>query len=130
MLLAFLDVWVATLDRRGAELRHRPALALRRQPQRRGGAGAPSRAAAAHLSRPARDPRPIYIAACLSGLTALGAQVVWTRLLTLLFGATVYAFAIILAVFLAGLGIGSAIAAYMLRRGRNPCAASRGRSSR
>jgi spermidine synthase len=68
---------------------------------------------------PARDPRAIYIAAGLSGLTALGAQVVWTRLLTLLFGATVYAFAIILAVFLAGLGIGSALAAYLLRRGQN-----------
>jgi len=64
--------------------------------------------------------RPVYLAAALSGLTALGAQVVWTRLLTLLFGATVFAFAIILAVFLAGLGIGSAVAAYLLRRGRNP----------
>ncbi|HEY5091263.1 MAG TPA: fused MFS/spermidine synthase, partial [Polyangia bacterium] len=63
--------------------------------------------------------RPIYLAAGLSGLTALGAQVVWTRLLTLLFGATVYAFAIILAVFLAGLGIGSALAARLLRRGQN-----------
>ena len=52
----------------------------------------------------------------LSGLTALGAQVIWTRLLTLLFGATVYAFAIILAVFLAGLGLGSAC-------GRVPAAA-------
>jgi len=71
------------------------------------------------LGGPARDPRAIYIAAGLSGLTALGAQVVWTRLLTLLFGATVYAFAIILAVFLAGLGIGSALAARFLRRGQN-----------
>jgi spermidine synthase len=59
-------------------------------------------------------------AIALSGLTALGAQVVWTRLLTLLFGATVYAFAIILAVFLSGLGVGSAAAAKMLRRGLSP----------
>jgi spermidine synthase len=64
--------------------------------------------------------RALYAAAALSGLTALGAQVVWTRLLTLLFGATVYAFAIILAVFLAGLGIGSAFATLLLRRGANP----------
>lgn len=63
--------------------------------------------------------RAVYVAAGLSGLTALGAQVVWTRLLTLLFGATVYAFAIILAVFLAGLGIGSALATALLRRGAN-----------
>jgi len=78
------------------------------------------------LGGPARDPRAIYIAAGLSGLTALGAQVVWTRLLTLLFGATVYAFAIILAVFLAGLGIGSALAARFLRCTRST---SSGRSS-
>jgi spermidine synthase len=64
--------------------------------------------------------RAIYLAAGLSGFTALGAQVVWTRLLTLLFGATVYAFSIILAVFLAGLGLGSGLAAYVLRRGQNP----------
>ena len=66
------------------------------------------------------DVRIIYLGTALSGLTALGGQVVWTRLLTLLFGATVFAFAIILAVFLAGLGIGSAAAAGMLRRGLSP----------
>ena len=44
-----------------------------------------------------------------TGLTALGAEVVWTRLLSLLFGATTYAFSVILAVFLIGLGIGSVV---------------------
>jgi spermidine synthase len=34
-----------------------------------------------------------------SGAAALGAEVVWTRLLTLTFGPTVYAFAMVLAVF-------------------------------
>jgi spermidine synthase len=63
--------------------------------------------------------RAVFLAVGLSGLTALGAQVVWTRLLTLLFGATVYAFSIILAVFLAGLGIGSAWASSLLRRGQD-----------
>jgi len=52
--------------------------------------------------------RSIYAVIALSGLCALGAEVVWTRLLSLMLGATVYAFSIILAVFLAGLGIGSA----------------------
>src|SRR5262249_41644465 len=41
-----------------------------------------------------------YLAIALSGACALGAEVVWTRLLSLLFGATVYTFSIILAVFL------------------------------
>ena len=53
-------------------------------------------------------------------MTALGAQVLWTRLLTLLFGATVYAFSIILAVFLGGLGIGAVIAARLIARGSSP----------
>ena len=39
----------------------------------------------------------------------LGAEVVWTRQLSLLFGASVYTFSLILAVFLAGLGIGGLV---------------------
>jgi spermidine synthase len=39
----------------------------------------------------------------------MAGEVVWTRLLALLFGATVYTFAIVLAVFLIGLGLGSAV---------------------
>src|SRR5687768_15409711 len=51
----------------------------------------------------------IYTAIGLSGLTALGSEVLWTRTLSLLFGATTYTFSLILAVFLLGLGIGSSI---------------------
>ena len=40
---------------------------------------------------------PVYITIALSGFTALGAEVVWTRLLGLMLGATVYAFSLILA---------------------------------
>lgn len=58
---------------------------------------------------------PIYLTIALSGATALGAQVVWTRLLGMMFGATVYAFSVILAVFLVGLGIGSALGSLVLR---------------
>lgn len=58
---------------------------------------------------------PLYATIALSGAAALGAEVVWTRLLGLLLGATVYTFSIILAVFLFGLGIGSATAAFLLR---------------
>ena len=56
---------------------------------------------------PAEVSRLVYIAIALSGLTALGSEVVWTRMLSLLFGATTYTFSLILAVFLVGLGIGS-----------------------
>ena len=58
----------------------------------------------------------IYLAIALSGLAALGAEVIWTRLLSLMFGGTVYTFSIILAVFLLGLGIGSSAGAWLSRR--------------
>ena len=69
------------------------------------------------------SPRGVYIAIALSGLTALGAEVVWTRLLSLMFGATTYAFSIILAVFLMGLGIGSVGGSAIARDAKNPRAA-------
>jgi spermidine synthase len=59
--------------------------------------------------------REVYVVIALSGLCALGAEVVWTRLLTLMLGATVYAFSIVLGVFLTGLGIGSAIGSWIPR---------------
>ncbi len=60
----------------------------------------------------------IYVAIGLSGLSALGAEVVWTRLLSLMLGASVYTFSIILAVFLVALGAGSSAGAYIARSSR------------
>ena len=51
----------------------------------------------------------VYVTIALSGACALGAEVVWTRLLGPMLGATVYTFSIILAVFLLGLAIGSGL---------------------
>jgi len=62
----------------------------------------------------------VYLAIGLSGLTALGAEVVWTRMLSLLLGATVYTFSIVLAVFLFGLWAGSGIGSFLLGRFRHP----------
>jgi spermidine synthase len=64
--------------------------------------------------------REVYAAIALSGLTALSAEVVWTRLLALLLGGTVYAFSIILAVFLFGLGVGSMVGSLLARRTARP----------
>ena len=65
-----------------------------------------------------RGPRdwPVIIAIFCSGAAALGAEIVWTRLMGLMFGATVYSFSIILAVFLAGLAIGTAVASSLVKR--------------
>ncbi len=61
-------------------------------------------------------PWAVYASIALSGACALGAEVVWTRLLGLLLGATVYTFSIILAVFLIGLGIGSSAGSLLARQ--------------
>jgi spermidine synthase len=66
------------------------------------------------------DSWPVYVTIGLSGLTALGAEVVWTRQLSLMFGATVYTFSLILAAVLAGLGIGSSIGSAMSRNLARP----------
>lgn len=62
----------------------------------------------------------IYVAIGLSGVTALGSEVLWTRTLSLLFGATTYTFSLILAVFLFGLGIGSSVGAAIGGRTTRP----------
>ncbi len=58
----------------------------------------------------------IYLAIALSGTAALGAEVIWTRLLSLMLGGTVYTFSLILAVFLVGLGIGSGLGSLIADR--------------
>jgi spermidine synthase len=68
----------------------------------------------------AQNNLPVYLAIALSGLCALGAEVIWTRLLSLLLGPTVYAFSVILAVFLVGLGIGSGAGSFLAREIRQP----------
>ena len=85
-------------------------------------------AVVAHAAEPVGSawPRPlsgttlVYVAIALSGLTALGAEVVWTRLLSLLLGPTVYTFSIILAVFLLGLWAGSSAGSSLARRLERP----------
>ena len=62
----------------------------------------------------------VYLAIALSGFCALSAEVVWTRLLSLLLGATVYTFAIILSVYLVGLGIGTCLGSFLARGTARP----------
>jgi len=68
----------------------------------------------------APDSWPVYATIALSGSCALGAEVIWTRLLSLMLGPTVYTFSIILAVFLVGLGIGSSFGSFLTRGRARP----------
>ena len=63
---------------------------------------------------------PVYVTIGLSGMSALGAEVVWTRLLSLILGATTYTFSLIIAAFLVGLGIGSSVGSMIARSVTNP----------
>jgi spermidine synthase len=79
----------------------------------------PGEAAKEEAERP-RETHVVYVAIALSGLTALAAEVIWTRNLSLLFGGTVYAFSLILAVFLLGLGLGSSFGSALAHRTAQP----------
>ena len=70
--------------------------------------------------KPSSDAGLVYVAIALSGFCALAAQVIWTRLLSLLFGASTYTFSLILAVFLIGLGIGSSLGSIIAKSIERP----------
>lgn len=68
-------------------------------------------------------PRPdltrfALIIACLSGLTGLGYEVAWARILAVFTLNSVYVFTMLLTVYLAGLAVGGGAAAWVLRRTR------------
>jgi spermidine synthase len=75
-----------------------------------------------HEMRPSgsSDRTLVYVAIALSGFCALAAQVIWTRVLSLLFGASTYTFSLILAVFLIGLGIGSSLGSIIAKTVERP----------
>ena len=75
----------------------------------------PSAAPSAAGPMRSADAKTVYLVIGISGMCALGAEVVWTRLLAVMMGATVYTFSVILAVFLVGLGIGSGFGALLAR---------------
>src|SRR5215203_4137720 len=62
----------------------------------------------------------IYALFYLSGIAGLIYQVLWLRRLSVIFGVTVYAASTVLAAFMAGLAIGSALSDRVLRRPSTP----------
>lgn len=58
----------------------------------------------------------------LSGFTAILYEISWTRILAVPFGGMVYAFSAILAIYLAGITLGAAVASRFLKRWRAPVA--------
>ena len=58
----------------------------------------------------------VYLLFFFSGITALTYEIVWTRMLTLVFGHTVFSVSVVLAAFMAGLGLGSYLFGYAVDR--------------
>lgn len=80
----------------------------------------PARPSVTRASAVADSDRTILLTLALSGFCALGAEVIWTRLLSLMLGATTYTFSLILAVFLSGLGLGSTLGSLLGRHRPHP----------
>ncbi len=83
--------------------------------------GGKGRRAARKTSEP-RMPRPWLASAVLglSGFAALVHEIAWTRILALLLGPTIYAFAATLAAVITGVAVGSGLATAVIRRTRHP----------
>ena len=56
----------------------------------------------------------------ISGFASMNYQVIWSRALSMVIGSSVYAFTIILAAFLIGIAVGSAVIAHWMDRIRRP----------
>jgi predicted membrane-bound spermidine synthase len=83
------------------------ALVVLQRPQDRAAAAVPPHEAGGVVDRSAATMRLVVACSFLSGLVALGYQLVWYRLLTVLLHGTVYVFGTILFVFLTGIALGS-----------------------
>jgi spermidine synthase len=78
-------------------------------------AGGDGHAAGVSDATPA-ELRVLWLAFGLSGFSAMVYEVAWTRILSLVMGSSIYAFCIMLATFLGGIAIGSALARVDLSR--------------
>jgi len=72
-------------------------------------------AANADIEYPAGTDRAVLLAVAFTGFAALVCQVAWTRVMALVLGASIYAFAVVLSTLLAGLGAGAVVTAAVLR---------------
>ncbi|HWP43503.1 MAG TPA: fused MFS/spermidine synthase, partial [Blastocatellia bacterium] len=62
----------------------------------------------------------VLVCFALSGFIALGYEVIWSRVLALIIGSSVYAFSIMLTTFLVGLALGASLASRIVDRIRRP----------
>jgi spermidine synthase len=84
------------------------------------GAYSPETGAETRVETNDRELLPVYLAYAVSGVTALAFEVLWSRLMSCVLGATVYGFAMVLGVFLTGLALGGAVGSVIAARLTHP----------
>lgn len=97
------------------------ALALARQSEGEPTVDAAADPAAPALIAPAPSAAPLLVGIALSGAAAMISQVVWSRVLAIVLGSSVYAFGMMLVVFLGGLALGGLV---FRRLGADPARAA------
>jgi spermidine synthase len=75
-----------------------------------------------HITPERRVVLVVLAAFALSGFVALSYEVIWSRVLALIIGSSVYAFSIMLCTFLVGLAVGSTVGSRLVDRLRRPLA--------
>ena len=113
-LLRVFDVWIATFA--AAAMNIAAAVLALLVARQRDVSPAASRDLSGARPRAPGSLALVYIPIALSGFTALSAEVIWTRLLALSFGGSVYTLSLILAAVLIGLSVGSTLAGFIARR--------------
>ena len=103
-------------DRRPGRALAEPAKPRRPATDRRASVREPTRRQASDAPRGSRRPTLALALAFVSGLTSLGYQVLWTRLLSSGTGNSTYVFTMILGLFLVGIAIGAAAFAILRPR--------------
>lgn len=99
---------VVLLARRLAAAAAEPVCAAASEPE--------ADAAPRHNFRSSRQVTACFVLALLSGLAAMLYEVAWIRLLSNILGTTTYSFALMLAVFILGLALGSLVASWIADR--------------
>ena len=97
----------------------RPPLATDRSGPDSAARDAPAREASARVDGTTARPKLALAVAFVSGLTSLGYQTLWTRLLASGTGDLTYVFTVILTIFLVGLALGAALYNDLRRRVRD-----------
>jgi spermidine synthase len=118
-VIAAAGAWLMS---RGAAVDATPAHEVAAAPAKAAARGKRKGRVAAAAPAVVATPQPALaaIALAISGFASLVLQVVWTRVLALILGPTTYAFSTMVAIFIAGIAVGAAIAARLAPKARQP----------